>query len=65
MARALAHIEKIHNITPIEGADFIELVHVLGWQCIFSICANALAIILFSFHYILPSMSINFLAATN
>ena len=34
MARALAHIEKIHNITPIEGADFIELVHVLGWQCV-------------------------------
>ena len=34
MARALAHIEKIHNITPIEGADFIELVHIKGWQCV-------------------------------
>lgn len=34
MARALAHIEKVHSITPIEGADFIELVHVLGWQCV-------------------------------
>ena len=34
MARALAHIEKIHDIAPIEGADFIELVHVKGWQCV-------------------------------
>lgn len=34
MARALAHIERVHSITPIEGADFIELVHVLGWQCV-------------------------------
>lgn len=33
-SRALAHIEKIHNIKSIEGADNIELVHVLGWQCI-------------------------------
>ena len=34
MARALAHIEKIHNIRPIAGADRIELVHALGWQLI-------------------------------
>jgi len=32
--RALAHIEKISWIKPIEGADNIELVGVLGWQCI-------------------------------
>ncbi len=32
--RALAHIQKVHNILPIEGADNIELVHVLGWTLI-------------------------------
>ena len=32
--RALAHIEKIAWIKPIENADNIELVGVLGWQCI-------------------------------
>ena len=32
--RALAHIELVHDISPIEGADFIELVHCLGWQCV-------------------------------
>jgi hypothetical protein len=32
--RALAHIEQIAWIKPIEGADNIELVGVLGWQCI-------------------------------
>lgn len=32
--RALAHVEKIAWIKPIEGADNIELVGVLGWQCI-------------------------------
>lgn len=32
--RALAHIEKIAWIKPVEGADNIELVGVLGWQCI-------------------------------
>ena len=32
--RALAHIEKIEWIKPIEGADNIELIGVLGWQCI-------------------------------
>lgn len=32
--RALAHIEKIDWIRPIEGADNIELIGVLGWVCI-------------------------------
>lgn len=32
--RALAHTEKISWIKPIEGADNIELVGVLGWTCI-------------------------------
>lgn len=32
--RALAHVEKIEWIRPIEGADNIELIGVLGWACI-------------------------------
>ena len=32
--RKLAHIEKIEWKRPIDGADRIELVGVLGWQCI-------------------------------
>ena len=32
--RALAHIEKIEWVKPIEGADNIELIGVLGWGCI-------------------------------
>lgn len=32
--RKLASIQYIHNITPIEGADRIECVYVLGWQCV-------------------------------
>ena len=32
--RALAHIEKIEWIKPIDGADNIELIGVLGWCCI-------------------------------
>lgn len=32
--RALAYTTRITDITPIEGADNIELVHVLGWTCI-------------------------------
>ena len=32
--RALAHIEKIEWIKPIEGADNIVLIGVLGWVCI-------------------------------
>ena len=31
--RKLASIQRIWNIEPIEGADRIELAHVLGWQC--------------------------------
>jgi len=30
--RKLAHIEKVEKIEPIEGADFIEKVTVLGWE---------------------------------
>ena len=32
--RALAHVQLVHDIRPIEGADNIELVHVLGWTLI-------------------------------
>lgn len=32
--RKLASVQYIHHITPIEGADRIECVHVLGWQCV-------------------------------
>lgn len=32
--RKLASIQKIWKIEPIEGADKIELAHVLGWQCV-------------------------------
>ena len=32
--RALAHIEKVAWIKPIEGADNIELIGILGWVCI-------------------------------
>lgn len=32
--RIMAHIELINNITPIEGADNIEVAHVLGWQVV-------------------------------
>ena len=34
MGRKLASIQYVHDITPIEGADKIELAHVLGWQCV-------------------------------
>lgn len=34
MARKLASIQRIWKIEPIEGADKIELAHVLGWQCV-------------------------------
>ena len=30
--RKLASIEKVRKVEPIEGADRIELAHVLGWQ---------------------------------
>lgn len=32
--RKLASIQKVWKVEPIEGADRIELAHVLGWQCI-------------------------------
>lgn len=32
--RKLASVQCIHHITPIEGADRIECIHVLGWQCV-------------------------------
>ena len=32
--RKLASIQKIWKIEPIEGADRIELAHILGWQCV-------------------------------
>ncbi len=32
--RKLASIQKVLSVEPIEGADRIELVHVLGWQCV-------------------------------
>lgn len=34
MERALAHIELVHDIQPIDGADNIESVWVLGWHLI-------------------------------
>jgi RNA ligase (TIGR02306 family) len=34
MARALASIRTISNLVPIEGADFIDLAIVDGWQCV-------------------------------
>lgn len=32
--RSLAHVERISWVKPIEGADNIELIGVLGWTCI-------------------------------
>ena len=32
--RSLAHVEKVSWVKPIEGADNIELIGVLGWVCI-------------------------------
>lgn len=32
--RKLAHIEVIESLSPIEGADKIEVAQVLGWQCV-------------------------------
>ena len=34
MERALAHIQKVEWVKPIEGADNIELIGVLGWICV-------------------------------
>ena len=32
--RKLASVHYVHHITPIEGADRIECIHVLGWKCV-------------------------------
>lgn len=32
--RMLAHVEKVIDVQPIEGADKIEVATVLGWQCV-------------------------------
>ena len=32
--RKLASIQRVWKVEPIEGADRIELAHVLGWQCV-------------------------------
>jgi hypothetical protein len=34
MARNLASVQKVLEVLPIEGADKIELIKVLGWQCV-------------------------------
>lgn len=31
--RKLVTIQEIKDVMPIEGADAIELVKILGWQC--------------------------------
>ena len=32
--RKLASVQYVHHISSIEGADRIECIHVLGWQCV-------------------------------
>lgn len=32
--RKLASVQYVHEVSPIPGADRIELAHVLGWQCV-------------------------------
>jgi len=34
MTRKLVTIRKVLDITPIEGADFIEIAHIGGWRCV-------------------------------
>lgn len=34
MERKLVTIQRVHNITPMENADRLECVHVLGWTCV-------------------------------
>lgn len=34
MIRKLATIQRVEKIEPIEGADAIELVKIMGWQCV-------------------------------
>ena len=32
--RKLASVQYVHGVTPIEGADRIECIHILGWKCV-------------------------------
>jgi len=34
MSRMLAHVEEVVRVFPIPGADFIEGIQVLGWECV-------------------------------
>lgn len=34
MARKLASVQYVHDIYPIEGADHVEAIGVLGWKCV-------------------------------
>ena len=34
MERSLVTIQRIKSLTPIEGADFIELAEVMGWRAV-------------------------------
>lgn len=34
MARKLASVQYVHDIWPIEGADMVEAIGVLGWKCV-------------------------------
>ena len=34
MERALAHVEVISHVQPCPNADNLDLVRVLGWQCV-------------------------------
>ncbi|WP_157784229.1 hypothetical protein [Treponema primitia] len=30
----LSSVQKVGTITPIADSDFLELAHVMGWQCV-------------------------------
>ena len=32
--RKLVSVQYVHDVSPIPGANRIELAHVLGWQCV-------------------------------
>ena len=34
MERALAHVEIINKVEPCPNADKLDLIHILGWQCV-------------------------------
>ena len=34
MARKLASVQYVHDVWPIEGADRVEAIGVLGWKCV-------------------------------